>query len=141
MTARNEVFRDDQEVFVRYLLENPHLVSIDTERKLFLTAYKEPMHSYAIDYTLGLTTVSGRETMLPGTISLIHCNNKNSNNAYYRYVFRALIEFSSLIYYLLVYVSLWTPFTINTSVVRTALLYCRRFVRYGTEIGSPQSGF
>lgn len=84
VAARNEVFRDDQQVFVRYMIENPHLVSIDDARKLFLTAYKEPMQQYAVNYVLGLvSTQDGVENML-GTISLIHCNNKDSNTAYYR---------------------------------------------------------
>ena len=84
VAARNEIFRDDQQVFVRYLLENPHLVSIDVERKLFLTAYKEPMQKYAVSYILGLEAVMGSANVDHGGISLIHCNSKDSNNAYYR---------------------------------------------------------
>lgn len=83
---QNEIFRDDQQVFVRYLVENPHLVSIDVNRKLFVTGYKEPMNKYGVSFVLGLATVAGREVLEHGSVSLIHCNSKDSNNAYYRYV-------------------------------------------------------
>ena len=83
---RNEVFRDDQQVFVRYLIENPHLVSIDVNRKLFVTGYKEPMSKYGVSFLLGLATVNGQTVLDHGSVSLIHCNSKDSNNAYYRYL-------------------------------------------------------
>lgn len=83
---RNEIFRDDQQVFVRYLLENPHLVSIDVDRKLFLTGYKEPMEKYSISFILDFYPISETKPLSHGTICLLHCNSKDSNNAYYRCV-------------------------------------------------------
>ena len=87
VSQRNEMFRDDQEVFVRYLIENPHLASIDVDRKLFITAFKEPMQQYALSYILDFSYVADVKNYKHGSISLIHCNSKDSNNAYYRYYF------------------------------------------------------
>ena len=81
VASRNQIFRDDQQVFVRYLLENPHLATIDNDRKLFLTGFKEPLYNHAMSYILGMKykTVASRES-----VALIHCNSKESNHAYYR---------------------------------------------------------
>lgn len=84
VTQRNEIFRDDQQVFVRYLIENPHLVSVDVDRKLFLTGYKEPLENFAISSVLGLAHISKGLSIDHGSIALIHCNQKGSNSAYYR---------------------------------------------------------
>lgn len=87
VSARNQIFRDDQQLFVRYFLENPHLVSIDVDRKLFLTGYKEPMHRYALSFVLGLEINDNEYGGVQlNSVSLMHCNNKDSNGAYYRFV-------------------------------------------------------
>ncbi|MFN9953950.1 MAG: hypothetical protein ACK55I_12700, partial [bacterium] len=36
----NLAFRDDQQIFARYMFENPSMVSIDTKHELFLSTHK-----------------------------------------------------------------------------------------------------
>lgn len=65
--------QDDQQLFVRYMLQNPHVISIDYDRSIFMTSYKEMVPDFMLSFRLGLV-VAGDDH-----VALLHCNSKASN--------------------------------------------------------------
>lgn len=91
----NNIFRDDQQIFVRYMLQNPHLVSISrlsatdddsrdqkihSEESLFLSLFKEATsdNSSQLTVTLDLKFIY----QATSSIGLLHFNNRKSSNMY-----------------------------------------------------------
>ena len=76
--------RDDQRIFTRIYLSNPHIASLDVESKHFLTG-----HHFGNGFVTLLPNLS-LELSHPYTnsmnIGLVHCNNKGSNLLYERQV-------------------------------------------------------
>jgi len=74
------IFRDDQQLFVRYLIEHPDMVSIDIHHRIFLTSFK----------SISASRSSSSLNMLPElllnyqnqSIGLLHANNKDSSSSY-----------------------------------------------------------
>ena len=73
--------RDDQQIFVRYMLENPHIVGLDVQHKLFLTMHKESstISNFNLEPDLSFTYRNQ-------SIGLVHFNNKKSNGLYQLFV-------------------------------------------------------
>jgi hypothetical protein len=72
--------RDDQQVFVRYFLSHPELISVDVHNNMFLCAYKEPLstfNGFKGDGSMDLTITTSN-------IGLVHCNNRVTDNYYHR---------------------------------------------------------
>ena len=76
--------RDDQQIFVRYAHDHPEIISLDIERRLFFTGYKEASGFHLT--LMGDLTVIGSKgedaTMLFLGTGVFHCNNLKSNNIY-----------------------------------------------------------
>jgi hypothetical protein len=68
--AMNEVFQDDQMMFVRYMLEHSHLVSVDQNRMMSATGYRECPDDYFITYLGGYRHASSLHS-----IGILHCNS------------------------------------------------------------------
>ena len=49
--VKTVTIKDDQQVFVRYMLENPDMASIDVENTFFMTGFKE-YDRYSLLYTI-----------------------------------------------------------------------------------------
>jgi hypothetical protein len=73
---------DDQQVIVRHFLRHPHLISVDDNNKLFLCAYKEPIHNLVGMHAHGNFDIAG----LNSTLALVHCNNRITDQYYARYI-------------------------------------------------------
>jgi len=67
--ARSDVFADDQQLYTRYALAHPGLVSIDVDRSLFVTTHKYSGPEINVD--LDFSSAFG----------VVHCNNLASNYA------------------------------------------------------------
>jgi len=76
-----DAFRNDQQYFVRYMLTNPDLVSLDTRREIFITGYKELRSSTKIFVHPDLSLHYVGEVSLHD-IGVVHCNNIESNGIY-----------------------------------------------------------
>ena len=64
-------FRDDQMDQGRFLLSNPHFASLDVDRQLMFSAYKENVNMIVgVDYDFGLKTNRHRNR----GIGILHCN-------------------------------------------------------------------
>ena len=80
--TNNVFFRDDQQFYVRHLVQNPHLISVDVNRELFMTGYKEDPREYYVSYRLGAALNSENRD----NIGIIHCNQKEGNSCHARSV-------------------------------------------------------
>ena len=52
MVSQSEFYRDDQQMFVRYAQSNPQLVSVDTHRSFFRTAYRQFFDTSHLAFTV-----------------------------------------------------------------------------------------
>lgn len=82
----SESVRDDQQMFVRYALSNPHLVAVDRQQRLFRTAYHEFTDLRQLDVTLDVSfKAHDRPPEDDHEVRLLHFNNKASNGLYAGY--------------------------------------------------------
>ena len=70
-------FRDDQLMFVRYMIEHPDIVAIDTGNRIFATNFKMKSAPGDLKMTFDLTL-----TQSNAPVGLLHCNNKASGSSY-----------------------------------------------------------
>ena len=64
-------FGDDQNAFTQFALANPHVVSVDTQKKMFYSLYKEETEFLVwveADYTIHFNSYRSEKT------AAIHCN-------------------------------------------------------------------
>lgn len=68
----HEYYRDDQMDLSRYLISNPHLASVDDDRKLFFSAYRE---SDGIAIEIGaIFNFKSSNRIHHNNIGVLHCN-------------------------------------------------------------------
>jgi len=72
--------RDDQQIFVRYLLQHSDEVGLDMASALFLTTHKQSSSSTAFQWLPDLDFMFRNRS-----IGLVHFNNKQSNGLYALY--------------------------------------------------------
>ena len=84
--------RDDQQIFVRYAHMHPESISMDKDRALFATNYKE-VRGITIDLTRDLNMVVTRtgHKVFAG-VGVLHCNNLKSSSLYHLYVTEVMIH-------------------------------------------------
>ena len=69
--------RDDQQIFVRYMLENSDEVGLDLDNQLFLTMHKEASSFADFQFDLNLDFKYRNRS-----VGLVHFNNKKSTGMY-----------------------------------------------------------
>jgi hypothetical protein len=72
-------FKDDQMIFVRYMLENPDIVAVDTGNAIFATNFKMQSSGDAV----AMDPQTLRLQQSGHAIGLLHCNNIHSGSAYH----------------------------------------------------------
>ena len=77
-----KISADDQQSIVLHALQSPHLISIDTNQRIFLCAYKEPVDGF-LGYESGFLPVLDPNAFPFKTVSLFHFNNRQSLRYYY----------------------------------------------------------
>lgn len=75
--------RDDQQIFIRYMAEHPDIVSIDLDRKMFYTGYRELLlETNELYLTIDLNVVVLSQGVVLENIGVVHCNNMGSYVTY-----------------------------------------------------------
>jgi hypothetical protein len=71
---------DDQQIFVRYMLTQPSLISLDTRNAYSITGYREGFPAFdtamSLSYVFELVLQRGQKKL--NRIGLVHCNNMKS---------------------------------------------------------------
>lgn len=73
----SRTYRDDQLAMVRYHIEHPGTVSLDTNSALFATSFKLASAPQEIQLSYDLRLYQGARNM-----GLLHCNNHKSSGIY-----------------------------------------------------------
>lgn len=85
LLSLSDAIKDDQRLSIAYHLMNPHLASLDSENKMFLTLFKMPKALTGFDITEDFTAYYGRETEdgqtleVLSSVGIIHCNFAHGN--------------------------------------------------------------
>lgn len=80
------IIQDDQQILVRYAIEYPDIVSIDSKNDFFFTAYREFNHFQLLLHgNMSLDIISNTTSYL--NIPLIHFNNMKSYQSYFDVLF------------------------------------------------------
>ena len=76
--------RDDQQILVRYAHSHPEIVSLDLDRQLFFTGYKEAsaVHLVLMGDLTALGSKGRGDALLFLGVGVFHCNNLKSNRLY-----------------------------------------------------------
>jgi hypothetical protein len=76
------VLTDDQQLFTRYFIENPDIVALDLDTRMFLTTYKEHIPYRKDNQQEFILHPDFSFTYRGQEIGLLHFNNKRSTQFY-----------------------------------------------------------